>query len=203
MPVKRKTRKVPDNVKRYVKSQQTRALETKFYDRKNITLNPDYSGQIVDLTALITQGTTVATRVGDEITLRSIEWRGQIQYADTHNFVRFAIVRFKENNTGNIPLLSDWLETVADILAPTTLWSYDNKADIQVLWDKTYYVDNANKKAVQFAGKLGPQKLKTTVKYDPGVNSGRDHIYIVAISDSSAAAHPQVDYDMRVLYKDA
>lgn len=198
-----KKARVPKATRAYVKGQLTRQLETKYYNRFNQTISTDYSGSLVDLTALIAQGITVAGRVGDRIDLRSIEWRGQITSADSHNFVRFALVQFRENSTAGAPVIGDWLETVNNTLAPTTLWNWDRRTEYRVLWDKTYYVDTGDDYALQFAGKIPSTKLKTSVHYDPGVNTGSNHVYLLIITDSAAVTHPSVSYDMRITYKDA
>lgn len=194
---------VPKAVRAYVKSQQTRQLETKYYNWFSNTLSPDYSGTLFDITSYISAGTTVSGRVGDSINLREIEWRGQITSADTHNFVRVALFQWRTDSAIDAPTAGDVLETVDALLAPTTLWNWDRRAEYKVLWDKTYYLDAADDTAVQFSGKIGPRKLKLPVLYNPGVNTGMNHVYLMLISDSGAVSHPQVNWDMRFKYKDA
>lgn len=194
---------VPKAVRAYVKSQQTRQLETKYYNIFDQTLSPDWSGTLFDLTGNIATGTTVATRVGDAVTLREIDWRGIITSADTHNFVRVALFQWRADTSVDTPTAGSVLETVNDVLAPVTLWNWDRRAEYKVLWDKTYYLDSADDTAVQFSGKIGPRKLKTPIHYNPGYNTGMNHVFLMVISDSSAISHPQVNWDMRLKYKDA
>lgn len=208
MPRTRQTRrrkgkgKVPDPVRRYVKSQITRSLETKYYNRLNQSISPDYTGVLYDLTQLITQGDTVAQREGDRINLRDIEWRGQLSLADSHNYLRFALIQVHYDSQGHTPVASDFLETVSNGLAPVSIWKWENRSEYTVLWDKTYLLDSTTTPVAQFSGKVGPQKLSKPVLYNPGLSTGIGHVYLLTISDSAAVSHPTFDYDMRIKYKD-
>lgn len=186
---------------RRLKKQVNKDIEHRWQD--DITYNfqiPAAGGTVEDL-GLELISTTAGPglnndRLGNKITLKSIYIKGQLIVADPRNFVRILLVQ--TISLDQIVVASDILQPDATSTNPTLYSPYRKESRIKykVLHDKFY------KLQTQAAGATYPAVLNIdmSAKWKAGLtityNSPAagvpiyNNVYIVAISDSVATAHP-------------
>lgn len=180
-----------------------RSLERK----KQIKFLNLYSSTSLSTTSVFTdlssiaEGTTVYQRVGASVRAVSLRLRISISMADTYNFVRFLIFRWRVSDTSDAPGTPEILDTVGGS-CPTYLANFllYRPSRFSILLDKTFYGTTGNWQAVQMLDTT--VRLGWDVEYDVGVNTGKDHVYCMMVSDSAAVSHPTVNMSSQLVYHD-
>lgn len=156
-----------------------------------------YSGgpQTVDSIGVVTsisnigQGDTDVTRDGDQVYLRSIELTWNAIVADTYNFLRLIIFQWMPAST----------PTVSDILIPATgnpeqnyqmPYNHDGRFNFRILYDRTLQVSQDTYQSRQVTKKYILKGFRHRIQYQAGTTDGNNKIYLLKISDSTAASHP-------------
>jgi hypothetical protein len=164
-------------------------------------------GTIITDATQISTGTTYTTRVGNKIRVVRCEYNMLFTVADTTNVVRMIIFQWLGNSvmTG----VPDW----TDILdygtsgVPTTdrdlvsLPVRSRNQDLYDILDDKIMLMSAYRPQVMARGVVHPN-LKN-VFFDASSNLGKNHIYVLLASDSTAVTHPTVSGEFRVIYEDA
>lgn len=187
-------RKQKSQVKRIVSAgEETRAFDT--YE----TIAVSNTGSITDLTT-IAQGDAVNQREANLINPVSIRLFFTSILGDATNFCRYVVFRWHEDDTFDAPAPSDILAlgNLGGIYAPFNMTNYGQRKNFTILYDSIHRLDASYTTHFE-AKKL---KLKKKIVFDTGVNSGKDHIYLLRISDSTTASHPAMTVYSRVYYKD-
>jgi len=175
-----------------VKSVLNKNVEFKHYTLITQTfLLSSAIGQFNLLTG-IEEGNDVADRQGRQIIVRSIQMYGVFYRADTTNICRLALVQEIENSAS---LGSDlWVTpSVNSLRKNETLGKY------RVLWDKRINMDTETSQTLfkSFT------KMNIKVKYNAVDGAPiKNNIFLVGLSDSTAATHPFISFDVRVYYTD-
>lgn len=177
----------------------------------------------------MTNGTEQNFRLGDQITMTSLQMRGAITAADTQDLpthVRMIIFMDRQANNAapsvissagafNGLLAADTLQVATDPWTATySPFSYEQQKRFRVLYDKRYVLNphvvgpttgTYVPYQVKFNVKL---KLGKVVKYSDTGNTIADistnSLYVVWLSDvPNAPEQPTVDYWSRIYFKDA
>ncbi len=146
------------------------------------------------------QGITDITRVGDRISLKSIEARWDLIFADATNFMRIILFQWVGDAVSDVPAISSVLESTPYYLSP---YNWDQRAKFRILHDETYCLDaTANPRTHVGHCKVGLrgshlQFLNASTNIEAG------GLFALFMSDSAAAAHPAYDLYTRIAYTDA
>lgn len=223
----RSKRTVAAPVKRYVKRQFNRRLEHKFiYDYANND-TVTRSGYIYDLTD-IQRGTQSFARIGDDITFIRLMFRYEVFQRDSillnldsHNNIRLILLQWKPEYSKDPPLPEKILELDTSIGNDPTLASYnaDRRKDYTILYDKLHILTGEpvyNGSSVTYYS--GPSSYKTgrsfiyskrvpnkTITFSSEFTAGygKNHIILLAVSDSAVVPSPEISFSSQFSYTDA
>lgn len=182
-------------------------FEKHYYDGQQVNFPVDWNSSIYKLTAT-SQGDTDSTRSGDRITIKSLQLRGTLTVADTHNIMRIIIFQYLGDDAVAVPTSGQVLEapyygTYNHVNSPYAKDFVGYKTI--VLWDSTYVLNQDNQ-AKQFQIMLTAanfrKKAKPYIQYQGGTSNGVGNIYLMAVSDSGAATHPSLSFASRLRYID-
>lgn len=203
MPSKRR-RPVPEKTKKYVKRVINKRLahDTDVYYLDNQTLSPTTTQQYIDLSAALH---TSASFKSISVVNKHLLIKGWVQASDAYNFVRLVIFKWRTDTANATPGSNDVLRNDASASVAFGLPYYERRGDYKILYDRTFHTQaqttgSVTPAQVPFTVKLSGKKLGSS-RYNTSTSSGRDHIYMMYFSDSSAVAHPTIDYNLRMLYQ--
>lgn len=192
-------RKVSKPVKRYVRKQFNKIVETK-YATRTFTSSPDNVGTVHDMIPAISQGTGDSNRIGDTILIKGIYMRYALTVADNTNYVRMIAFQWKGNS---VPTITSVLSGVA----PTFLSHYnkDTEGLYTILFDKTHTLILGDYRpcSVHYK-KVFLKYCRKKLQYVSGTNTQvNDTINVLCISDSTTSTHPLIEFNIRWYYQDA
>lgn len=216
-------KKTYGSIKKMIRSEVLRSQETKelTYQYSNVgssnfsSISYGSSAVVAGFFGAIVQGVNDGQRIGNSLYARGININFAIQNAgaDTQNYVRFLIIQPKKGMATNIQpnSTSAFVQSVlSNNGSGTTQWLQPVDTDrFEVLVDKYYWlhdmpVDGATSTYVpqtKFFRKF--IKINRKMQWDDSGVINND-VYMIAISDSSAVAHPGVVAGfVRIYYKDA
>jgi hypothetical protein len=174
------TKSQKNQVKQLVQTDQ----EEKDY---NVTSSGSISttGVVFDPLASISQGTTAATRIGDEVFLKHLVFTLSVTWADPTNLVRILLLKWNANdNSDPVTFGKIFTDTTVPVHSDLIL-SKPNR--FKVLHDQIVTVSNTGEGARVVRMK---KKLNYKASFDPAANTGYGHPKLIVVSDSSAASHP-------------
>lgn len=178
-----------------------RTIETKSFDSNVQAQGLDYTtGYVGNLLSGITQGVSESQYIGDKITPRGLSIRAQLTRSDSTQLLRIIII---QNKAGGTPLLSTLLQSVGNIRAPLSPLDIDYNHTYRVLYDTCISMDSIRGTTRQLKIHIPWKKFRSVVFNDAVGTYEAGGIYLCAISDSSAVAHPTIEYYSRIWYKDA
>lgn len=187
--------------KKYVRSYINKQSEKKYFDISRSTDTIDYSGRLDRLTG-ISQGTTDLTRVGDKIRLTSMRVSYSAELADTTNYIRFIIFQWYPTSNLLAPTVNYILSLPGSILSPQSPFVHDYKNQYTILYDKTHVLTQDYPNIIRKFW-LRMKFVKKQIAFEAGTQEGSNHLYLLRISDSSAASHPTSNILTRVNYTDS
>lgn len=176
--------------------------EKKYYDSHAQGQAADYAGGTSQLTT-IAQGDDVFDRNGDEAYLRSVRVKGSILNGDATNIFRLLVVQFFGNTADDTFQMDDifgtaYIGSVSLVNAP---YVHDLRKNINVMYDRSFTLNDELSPCLFDTGYLKIAKRK--IIFSQGATTATNHIYLVRMSDSAAAAHPQVTWLSRVTFNDS
>lgn len=188
-------------VRKIIKAELKKNLEPKYNMYYNSSLGIDTTG---NLSAVISnsQGSSDTTHVGDQIELRSLYFNYYVTCADTFNVVRVLLIQTK----GYVPSAAADIFQVSgsdSVLTSPYHHDYMQTGLITVLYDRLHCLDTYNP-LQQHKGWVPMKYVKSKVQFDAGGSSVlTGDIYMITISDSSAASHPTINANILYNYTDA
>lgn len=194
--------------KRFVVKQIRKDIETKFYDKGTAVLGtPDAvpaTGTPYVLTTPI-QGNTDQNRVGDKVRIRGLHVKGQFAIGDTSQSIRLTIMQYKQATNLHAAAVNELYQSayVNTTAAPYAPFTHDYKHIYTPIWDKTWYLDTVAQPIINFEVKIPMKYVKREIAFQAGSTDAINHLYLVAISDSTAVAHPTINFISRFFYDDA
>jgi hypothetical protein len=175
-------------VKEMIRSAQLAIMEPKSYDA-GLSVNPGNGGtSIIQKMTTIPQGDTDTTRDGDQL---SVEW-SELHYAclvnatDVSNLMRVIAFCWHFDDGGQAPTPSLILQSSTTPLSSYNRDSVKEKA-FTVLHDNlvALYSGGVGNKSFYYRN---PKKFKIT--FTAGGNTGKNHIYLLIVSDSAVTPFP-------------
>lgn len=196
--------------KKAVSNMIKRALDNAIEDKVSsdyITGNIGVAGQVLAF-GDPTLGTSIDDRIGNTITVKSVEIRGSITRGVTtgvneNNFCRMVIFQWR-SMAPTSPVVTDILSLNAastnideSSLYITTL----NKA-YHILYDRTFILSaNGDNYAEKFHIKL--KRFIKKVEYNSATTKGYNQFHMILWSDSTVANHPYWNIQSKILFEDA
>lgn len=177
-------------------------MEKKHHTSTFSTSSVSSTATLTNISA-VTQGDSDTSRDGDQIYLKNIDFRAYLTRADTSNLVRLIVFQWRPSTQLATPTAATILENYAGdgTLDLVRHWNYDNKRNFKVLYDRliTLNEDIANR-TVKF--NLNKSLIKK-IQFDNGGTNHNNAVYVMYLSDSSAATHPSIDARIETTYLDA
>jgi len=153
-----------------------------------------------DLTGGIAQGTTMYQRIGQSIRVQNISLKGILTSVDATQVMRIIIFKWLVSDTSDAPSVSELLDTaggtIPDYVAQRLVY---RPSRFSILWDKTWTF-SSNWQPVQHFDHI--VKLNSEIEFDVGVNTGKNHVYMLTVSDSAVSTHPSAIISTTVHYHD-
>lgn len=144
-----------------------------------------------DLSA-VPSGTGPNTRTGTQLHMDEIKIRMVGQIADTTNFLRFIVFRWIPSDSSDGPSASELLSS-AYSAGNNEFFCETNPikpSRFHILHDETIAMDVAH---VVWHRNI-TLKLNSSVSFDTGSTTGREHIYIAYVSDSGVVPNPTFSF---------
>lgn len=188
--------------KTYVKKLIAKESETKYFDLLAVS-NVDASGSLIRLTE-VPIGQTDSSRIGDKLTMRAFQFRLQFGVADTYNVCRVIIFQWYPNTTLSPPsgnsILSATLGTLTSFMS---FYTHDYQNQFHILFDRIMYVDIDRNHQQTITKKINMKYAKKFINFTAGSIEGSNHLYMLLLSDSTAATHPGFNLRSRLWYDDS
>lgn len=203
MPRKQQRKqKVPATVKAYVKREISGSQEVKVFNDPGLSTTADVSGSMAGLVGGIVQGTAEDERVGDTIRVSALKMKGYIALGDSQNRFRLVIFQWHPDTASETPTVAKILTTSSTYaLGPNSLPNYFQRSKYKILYDKSVVL-HADRPEVPFAVNIYKKRMRP-VTFNVGAATGRNTLWYLIISDSSAATHPSISFDYQLHYTDA
>lgn len=181
---------------------------------KKYRLSTSNGGQTVDATGTVTcisnipQGDSDEERIGDQIYLRSIEVMWDAVVYDTYNFLRLMIIQWfpqvtDTSGTSPISIANNILfDGTSDVENYNMPYYHDNRYQFRVLYDKTITV-NTDMPATRRHHFHITKGFKRKIQYyGSSTTNGMNQIFVIKISDSTAASHPTINSAFKLNFSD-
>lgn len=194
----KKKRPIPDQVKKYVKTQVSRKLETKVLDDVSNFIQPDYAGIADELWVKVTQGSGNGQREGNTLQPVGLEFRGNLALADTTNLFRLVLFTWQESTTPTASQIFQGTGT-ANVLTDPIEWS--TRGVLTLHYDKVFTLGPASSNIRHIQFYIPGYKIPKPI-YETGGGVVKNKLFLWCFSDSGAAGHPGMAYSIRLLYKD-
>lgn len=154
------------------------------------------TGLITSL-ALISQGDGRNERVGNKVTLKSVQIRGRWVSADSPQAVRLLIIK-ASNSASTAPTIGTLFTDTSDpVFSP---FNPDWRKHYDILYDQTWNLHTYEPSALFSVGIWKFKDKKITFQADGTTADGQ--LYTVACSDSASVSHPTIYFQSRVRYYD-
>jgi len=197
----RKAKAINENFKKRVRRAVGSRTERRYVVWDTISSYSD-SGNIVPIAFGIVEGSSpYGTRDGDKIVPYALKMKYSWQYADENNMVRLLIYQWKSDNNVNAPSV---LNEFVDISSQGTQnfpltqnWFLGNKNASLVYDSGAMHVDQYNPILTRNVNIFGKKLQK--MQFSTG-SSGWNQFYLVAMSDSALATHPQLRFQCQLEY---
>lgn len=178
-------------------AKQKSETELKYIDIDGLTSTAIPNTGIIHHLSPCTEGTGYDERIGLKIKGKNLLLRFQLIHSDSTQMVRVMVIRWFCSTT---PVVSDVVFTPsASTPWPLNPLNIDNSKEIQVLYDNLFALStntNANIVDKVFIGRPMHISFETDDTRDNG------HLYLIAVSDSTAVSHPSITYWSRLRFTD-
>ncbi len=178
-------------------SRTVQPIEPKYNDTTQVAQSISISGTFYSLTAT-TNGTTDITRIGDRITLHSLEFNWSAIVADSSNIVRAIVFQWIPDDASDAPTLSKLLaQASTPVNSP---FNHDSAFKAKILYDHrviltTYEICRGDKVLLMLD--TPGRGINPQVQYSAGSSTGMRNLFLCLVSDSGPSPQPQVDFVAR------
>jgi len=195
-------KQIKQEVKQMVRSMVTKPVEIKYFDQYQISTSVTAAGTITNISD-ITRGDDVTQRIGNQVTLKEIQFRVGMYINANATQTALRIMVIQDTFGTNAPSVSDVLETAFlgsyySEIAPT-YWDYRKR--FRILKDDVTYLckaSSASGVAKQFTVKLGfnSQHIGSSTTF-------KNQVYLLLVSNESNALNlPVINIHSRLLFTD-
>lgn len=203
MPRKKQKRITKPTIRKMITSKINAQLEDKFYTNNGSNSIPATAGFITPLTS-VSQGDSDTTRNGDCLVMKKLYVRGYFTVSGSMTNaqcpVRLFIVQWAPLTAATLTI-SQFMTILGTPNSTTSMTNWDSRPMFKILYDKWFNVDTYHS-AVQFACEITDMHKK--IQFQTGTNSGTNHIFIAAISESNTTIQePVMNWNTRLVYNDA
>lgn len=147
-----------------------------------------------------------AGRIGNQISVKNIQWRFTISPGDNTNFIRVIMFQFMDNSTVTVPIVGDILCNYGNSpwLQPINVL---NRQKIKILFDKTYHIQTGGLSTITRTMNIKPPiksirfTRDTTAGFPAEIIKGK--LYYLLVSDSGTIPHPGWINTTRLCFTDA
>jgi len=189
-------------VKKYVKKAIMAEKEPKYVDDLANAATVDYAGTLDALSHKIVQGDSDTTRDGSEVTMTAVRMKGHWLLGDANNSCRVIIFQWNNNSALIAPGVGDILTTFGAVGAATAL-PFHNTNNFRILYDRIWELNAGAGQSVSFDFTLRGSRLgRKKILFNGSTVTCQNGLYLLTISDSAAATHPSIIYDIRQEFKD-
>lgn len=195
--------------KRKSAEQQSKAmirsvLTNEVAEKKYLTATSNDSisanGTVTSLTD-VGVGDTDVQREGNEITISSMYLSWVVAASDVYNCVRIIVFQWLPNTAALAPAANLILETTASVISPISSYRHNTRKLYRILADETVCVNSASK--VSVAGSiLVTQFPHRDCQFEDASTSGKNKIFMLTISDSTAVTHPTMEWCSKLTFRD-
>lgn len=148
------------------------------------------------------QGITGGQHIGDECTLRDLDFRMLVSVADSTNVVRVSIVRWKPNIGYAACSASAIYKTTSSGLVLTSGFQEDGEDQYSVLYDEVFTLASAGGNPEQIY-RLIKRKFNFHQDFLTSTANTSNNLFLLITSDSGAATDPQVQFQSTIGFTDA
>lgn len=183
------------NIRRIVRQEINSIAEKKYHASTSIGAGISTT---VDLYSLsdVDVGINDNERIGDQITVTSMEFRGYLEVGDTNNIVRVILFQWFPDT---VPTAVDILiSSVNGLISP---YSHDHRYEFNILFDRTYMMSNDWQHYSKFHVYIKKFRERK-IQYVGGTYVGNNKIYLAVVSDSAAVPNPTMAYIAKLNFKD-
>jgi hypothetical protein len=200
----RKNRKVnsqgvrnSNKVRAVVRSEILGLKQLKWFDVYSGTASITNVPVFTDITS-VAIGTGVSQRVGAEILARTVRISGSWVVGDPTQLARFVVFRWIPSNSSDVPSLSE-LTTATGNDVVIGGWLQYKPSRFQILKDKLFKLDALAHPIKDFTFTV---KLNSKLSFDTGSTTGRNHIYLMYVTDSGVIPTPTIRYSYQLVFND-
>jgi len=148
------------------------------------------------------QGDNGGTHVGDESTMKNIELRMLVSVADATNAVRVVLFRWKPNIGYVSPGAGSILKDATSPGFLTSTYLEDGEDMYQVYYDEVFLLAAAGGNPEQVSRRV-QRRFNLKCDFLTGTSNSSNMLYLMLMSDSSAATNPTVQFMSKVGFTDA
>jgi hypothetical protein len=186
-----------NNIRSIVKSEIVGMKQTKFYDVFSGVASVSNVPVFIDLVAPAI-GTAVSQRVGAEILVKDIRISGSWVVGDPTQLARLVIFKWIPSNSSDVPSLSELTNaTSSDVVIGG--WLQYKPSRFQILRDMLFKLDTLAHPIKDFSFKV---RVNSKLDFDTGSTTGRNHIYMMYVTDSGVIPTPTIRYTYQPRFVD-
>lgn len=191
-------------VRALVKQALDSEIELKKHDT-TVDITASDTGTVVDLSNMI-QDVGVGERVGQKVKPKSLDVRLSMIHADSTQVIRLILFQWHQDTSVFTPGASVLLDPVAlaagSFGATTAPYNDTNRGLFRIISDRTFTsVTAADTAVVHWKRKFSPELRH--IEYNDSSLEGTEKLWLLAVSDSTAIAHPAVFGHIRLNYTDS
>lgn len=204
---KKKVESIPQQVKKAVKRALAKTSELKYSETATSNTGVDNAGQILPLSDVV-QGTTDSNRIGDSLKPHTLDVDISLQASsDTFNNMRVIIFKWDRNTTDTTlapinPIPQDILMQLNQDYAPMSATNWDRSSNFRVIRDVRVCLNPTSNQSSRHRLFMNLDKYEK-IDFSSATTYGIHKYYIMIISDSGAAPHPQYSYFSRFTFYDS
>jgi hypothetical protein len=186
-----------NNIRSIVRSEIVGMKQLKWFDVYSGVTSVSNVPTFVDTTS-IASGTNVSQRVGAEILMRTLRISGSWVVGDPTQLARLVVFKWIPSNSSDVPSLSE-LTTATGSDAVIGGWLQYKPSRFQILHDHLFKLDTLAHPIKDFTFNV---RINSKLDYDTGSTTGRNHIYLMYVTDSGVIPTPTIRYSYQVVFND-
>jgi hypothetical protein len=189
-------------VRQLVKQTLNSQAEKKFYFNE-FTLSPDTSGNVFADISAIPQGITDNSRIGDTVNLKRLDIRIGMVLGDTTNVIRIVVFQWHADTVNDPPSLTAGLplNSIGGIPFLYKQNNVDEGPKYTIMHDETFNLNSAGVANAQMVVALKIPRPRMGFAAATTIRP-TGSIWMLTLSDSSAAPHPLLNCATRIWYTD-
>jgi hypothetical protein len=186
-----------NSIRALVRSEIVGMKQLKWFDVYSGVTSVTNVPTFIDTTS-IAVGTNVSQRVGAEVLMKSLRISGSWVVGDPTQLARFVVFKWFPSNSSDVPSLSE-LTTATGSNACIGGWLQYKPSRFQILYDRLEKLDTLAHPIKDFTFNV---RINSKLDYDTGSTTGRNHIYIMYVTDSGVIPTPSISFTYQVIFND-